>query len=68
MVSDVVAGATIAGLSNEAELLGAMHISRLLMRSGVSGLASTELKIATAKPSNPDKSLWTGYWQLDKRY
>ena len=41
----VVAGATIAGLSNKAELLGAMHISRLLMRSGVSGLASTELKV-----------------------
>eukprot|EP00956_Cyclotella_meneghiniana_P020605 scaffold36557_cov45-Cyclotella_meneghiniana.AAC.1 len=27
----VVAGATMAALNNEAELLGAMHISRLLM-------------------------------------
>ena len=31
----VVAGATMAGLSNEAELLGAMHIGRLLMRRGM---------------------------------
>ena len=32
----VVAGATMAALSNEAELSGAMHIGRLLMRLGLS--------------------------------
>ena len=34
VVTVVVAGATMAGLSKEAELLGAMHIGRLLMRLG----------------------------------
>ena len=35
----------MAALSKEAELLGAMHIGRFLIRLGMSGLASKGLKV-----------------------
>ena len=35
----------MAGLNNKEELLGSMHIRRLLMRRGMSLLASSELKV-----------------------
>ena len=41
----LLVGATMAALSNEAELLEAMHEGRLLMRRGMPSLASTSLKV-----------------------
>ena len=41
----LVVGATMAGLSNKAELLGAMHMGRLLMRGGMLSLVSKSLKV-----------------------
>ena len=40
-----VVGATMAELSNEAELLGGIHMRRLLMRRGMISIAYQSLKV-----------------------